>query len=119
MDRQPPKLSASHPSSYDRDQIKEFTDFEECSTDDWYTHQSGGGAPGTPNEMKFHLDHQNEMDLMRPSSSGGFQEDLEDYSNEPPLLEELGVRFDHIFIKTQAVILPTKVQSLRHSIDVH
>jgi hypothetical protein len=28
----------------------------------------------------------------------------DDYENEPPLLEELGIRFDHIFSKTQAVI---------------
>jgi hypothetical protein len=33
----------------------------------------------------------------------------EDYDNEPPLLEELGIRFDHIWTKTQAVINPTKV----------
>jgi hypothetical protein len=25
----------------------------------------------------------------------------EDYDNEPPLLEELGIRFDHIWAKTQ------------------
>ena len=35
--------------------------------------------------------------------------ELEDYSNEPPLLEELGIRFDHIWEKTKVVILPTKV----------
>jgi hypothetical protein len=34
--------------------------------------------------------------------------DEEDYDNEPPLLEELGVRFDHIWAKTQAVIHPFK-----------
>jgi hypothetical protein len=33
----------------------------------------------------------------------------DDFENEPPLLEELGVRFDHIFNKTQAVVNPTKV----------
>ena len=31
-----------------------------------------------------------------------------DYDNEPPLLEELGIRFDHIWSKTQAVVNPTK-----------
>jgi hypothetical protein len=35
-----------------------------------------------------------------------------DYENEPPLLEELGIRFDHIWSKTQAVINPTKVRML-------
>lgn len=33
----------------------------------------------------------------------------EDFGNEPPLLEELGIRFDHIWSKTQAVIVPSKV----------
>lgn len=33
----------------------------------------------------------------------------EDYENEPPLLEELGIRFDHIWDKTKVVINPTKV----------
>ena len=32
----------------------------------------------------------------------------EDFDNEPPLLEELGIRFDHIWTKTQAVVNPTK-----------
>lgn len=35
-------------------------------------------------------------------------EDEEDYENEPPLLEELGINFEHIWSKTLAVILPTK-----------
>jgi len=29
-----------------------------------------------------------------------------DYDNEPPLLEELGVNFDHIRLKTLAVLNP-------------
>ena len=33
----------------------------------------------------------------------------EDYENEPPLLEELGIRFDHITTKTQAVLYLNKV----------
>lgn len=36
----------------------------------------------------------------------------DDDDNEPPLLEELGIRFDHIWSKTQAVINPTKVHYL-------
>lgn len=35
----------------------------------------------------------------------------EDYDNEAPLLEELGVRFDHIWAKTQAVIHPLRVRA--------
>lgn len=36
------------------------------------------------------------------------EEDDEDYENEPPLLVELGINFEHIWSKTLAVILPTK-----------
>mmetsp|Transcript_14022 Transcript_14022/g.21227 ORF Transcript_14022/g.21227 Transcript_14022/m.21227 type:complete len:283 (-) Transcript_14022:115-963(-) len=32
-----------------------------------------------------------------------------DFENEPPLLEELGINFDHIGQKTLAVMIPTKV----------
>ncbi|CAM9403449.1 unnamed protein product [Sphacelaria rigidula] len=39
---------------------------------------------------------------------GGYPGDDEDYENEPPLLEELGINFEHIWSKTLAVILPTK-----------
>ena len=33
----------------------------------------------------------------------------EDYSNEPPLLEELGINFGHIWDKTKTILLPIKV----------
>ncbi|KAH9115192.1 hypothetical protein AeMF1_010775 [Aphanomyces euteiches] len=32
----------------------------------------------------------------------------DDFENEPPLLEELGINFEHIWTKTQAVLIPTK-----------
>jgi len=32
----------------------------------------------------------------------------DNFDNEPPLLEELGIRFDHIWNKTQAVMYPRK-----------
>ena len=95
---------------------------EECSTDDWYQHDqhlnqqqqnmtlknqqiiTGGGGVRVSGEGGEGND---EMNLMYSR-----EEDNEDYSNEPPLLEELGIRFDHIFTKTQAVIMPTKVSIL-------
>jgi hypothetical protein len=99
---------------------------EECSTDDWYQHdqQSGGGT----NQMKSQTgnlplenreittgtgDNNNDMNLLYSR-----EEDLEDYSNEPPLLEELGIRFDHIFTKTQAVMIPTKVEFLPRGVSI-
>jgi hypothetical protein len=44
--------------------------------------------------------------MMQPPALGV---DIEDYETEPPLLEELGIRFDHIWSKTQAVVNPTQV----------
>jgi hypothetical protein len=32
----------------------------------------------------------------------------DDYDNEPPLLEELGINWEHIFEKTKAVVNPTQ-----------
>ena len=32
----------------------------------------------------------------------------EDYTNEPPLLEELGIHFDHIWLRTLSVLFPNK-----------
>jgi hypothetical protein len=54
-----------------------------------------------------------------PNSSNGYYNnsnmgtiggDFEDegFENEPPLLEELGINFQHIWIKTQSVLIPTK-----------
>ena len=47
---------------------------------------------------------------------GGYEED---YDNELPLLEELGVRFDHIWAKTLAVIHPFKVISTFYFLFYH
>ena len=42
----------------------------------------------------------------------------EDYTNEPPLLEELGVNFPHIYAKSRAVLFPigTFAKSLDHGL---
>ncbi|CAD5120420.1 DgyrCDS8988 [Dimorphilus gyrociliatus] len=44
----------------------------------------------------------------RPYASGSNDVDEEDYENEPPLLEELGVNFEHIRQKTFTVLNPFK-----------
>jgi len=40
------------------------------------------------------------------SSSKMAPGDLDDFDNEPPLLEELGVNLEHILLKTKAVVVP-------------
>jgi protein YIPF5/7 len=59
----------------------------------------------------------NSLDSYGSSGSGGGAVYMEeDYANEPPLLEELGVHFDHIIVKTKAVILPfSRFQSNNNS----
>ena len=53
--------------------------------------------------------------LLRPSAaapaafdsgSGGAPSDYGDLDHEPPLLEELGINLQHIWLKTKAVVLP-------------
>lgn len=60
---------------------------------------SGGGNPsyGGPSGM---------MSSSMNMSNAQYGEDFE---NEPPLLEELGINFDHIWTKTQAVVNPNTV----------
>jgi hypothetical protein len=43
------------------------------------------------------------MNMTTSSSTSSFQEDME---NEPPLLEELGINLQQIFMKTKAVVIP-------------
>jgi protein YIPF5/7 len=40
--------------------------------------------------------------------NGTFDGTYDEFENEPPLLEELGIHFDHIISKTQAVVNPAK-----------
>ncbi|KAG2770516.1 hypothetical protein PC129_g10876 [Phytophthora cactorum] len=52
------------------------------------------------------------------SSAGyyGDDGDEDEFANEPPLLEELGINFEHIWAKTVSVLLPTK-QINEHILD--
>ncbi|KAG6608874.1 Rab GTPase interacting factor, Golgi membrane protein [Phytophthora cinnamomi] len=52
------------------------------------------------------------------SSAGYYDEEDDDdeFANEPPLLEELGINFEHIWAKTVSVLLPTK-QINEHILD--
>ena len=50
---------------------------------------------------------------MGRTTSGGLDDD---YALEPPLLEELGINFDHIWTKTKSVLQPNKPIS-EHILD--
>ncbi len=43
--------------------------------------------------------------------SGGMPDDIEDYENEPPLLQELGVDFSHIRTKVTAVLSASRARA--------
>jgi hypothetical protein len=53
------------------------------------------------------------------TSSGG-NNFVDDFENEPPLLEELGINFDHIYRKTKCVLNPFAVphESIIHDEDL-
>jgi len=86
------------------------------SDDPWY---SSGNGPESPTDDSFGYSNftPNAGPVKsQPSLVDNTTDDNDDYSNEPPLLEELGIRFDHIWSKTQAVVLPTKTIS-EHILD--
>lgn len=51
------------------------------------------------------------MFIPNEQPAGGAKGYEEDFENEPPLLEELGINFDHIRQKTLAVLNPLKMAS--------
>ena len=64
----------------------------------WY---SAANAPSGPTSVQSQSSDQNEMNAMNMA----YVE--EDYDNEPPLLEELGINFEKIARKTKAVLNPS------------
>ena len=100
----------------------------QASEDPWFEGQSNGGVPqGIPyGGYNSNVAHQPQPQSYGMSSSSGANmnnygvppmgalNDEDNYDNEPPLLEELGIRFDHIWTKTQAVVNP--ISKLRDDI---
>lgn len=77
--------------------------------DPWYSN-SGQESPASDAGRVPAFDYSSSFNMM--GSGGQVNSALAsevDYENEPPLLEELGIHFDHIWAKTQAVLIPTKV----------
>ena len=68
--------------------------------EDWY---SAANTPNTTGAVG-NGGNENEMNMMNTSYALE-----EDYDNEPPLLEELGINFDKILKKTKAVLNPNNM----------
>ncbi len=66
--------------------------------DSWFNSESSSGNIGM--NMNTSMNTGNDMNTM----NSAYVED--DYDNEPPLLEELGVNFSYIVLKLKAVIMP-------------
>ena len=75
------------------------------SGEDWYSSQ----GPESPPNNYGHSNFRAVGAMPQPTINTNSSYVEYDYANELPLFEELGIRFDHIWSKTQAVILPTKV----------
>jgi hypothetical protein len=95
----------SHPRAYSSDFSDDFGE-----TDPWY---SQAGSPEKPLQQQMNYSNESYSNPVEinPRYSGRFDLQEQDYSSEPPLLEEIGIRFDHIWEKTQAVILLNQVSS--------
>jgi hypothetical protein len=76
----------------------------EPSSEGWYSSSadgSAGAAPAPPMQAASYDDGMNSMNMAM-----SFEED---YENELPLLEELGINFDKMLKKTKAVLNPQSV----------
>lgn len=98
-----PESSPSRPQGYQEDAYDDG--LRHSGEDPWYS-GSGRESPMANSSANYSYAAYSEPSPLQ--SSLPLPSD-EDYDNEPPLLEELGIRFDHIWTKTQAVIHPTKV----------
>uniref|UniRef100_A0A914C1Y3 Protein YIPF n=1 Tax=Acrobeloides nanus TaxID=290746 RepID=A0A914C1Y3_9BILA len=102
---------------YDQQQNNWFS--QDSTTQGWaqfdYSQQqqeqpmSYGAAAPTEQQSYYNYGGQMFIPSEQPASKG-FEEGY-DFENEPPLLEELGINFDHIRQKTLAVLNPLKMAS--------
>lgn len=76
----------------------------------WFSNESDSQSSTnySGNQYSYANNNTGTLSYNDPGSMSNGQE-YEDYDNEPPLLEELGIRFDHMWMKTQAVVHPFKV----------
>lgn len=79
--------------------------------DPWYSN-SGQESPASDNSRGPTFDYSGSFNMMGSNNQADLVSSEVDYENEAPLLEELGIHFDHIWAKTQAVLIPTKVKRL-------
>lgn len=111
----------SHPRGYSSDFSDDFGGNE---VDPWYSNSpekplQGNNNNNNNNNINNSINNNNSNNNMNSYSnynmndnnnnntrySGRFDLQEDDYENEPPLLEEIGIRFDHIWDKTRAVIM--------------
>lgn len=89
--------------------------------DPWYTSSANESPTSEAGRQSFDFNNSFSSHNMAadPISMNTAMSAEVDYENEPPLLEELGINFDHIWTKTQAVLIPTKVPftSVLHNIS--
>jgi protein YIPF5/7 len=92
-----------------------FTGMQSNQLDDpWYSNSANQSPSSTDKSFDYNNMSMNYGNTGAMNNGGGSQfstavSSEEDYENEPPLLEELGINFDHIWAKTQAVLIPTRV----------
>ncbi|CAH8546758.1 unnamed protein product [Schistosoma bovis] len=68
-----------------------------------FSYENANSIPSQPINLPF--------SQVQYSSAAMYEGKEEDYENEPPLLEELGINFSHIVQKTSSVLLPFKESS--------
>jgi hypothetical protein len=112
---------AAPPLSNDYNSHLNFADMPQPTQAGFFDAHSYGGPNGSgynipnvnqtyyqdwSNQPQFFNPQQSNMDPFVPTNNGKSLADHVDYDNEPPLLEELGINFEHIFRKTKCVLNP-------------
>jgi hypothetical protein len=85
-----------------------------ANDDPWYKSSPQSSPQGAPQQPSSSFYQPSNVSYNSNPAGAGYGE--EDYENEPPLLEELGIHFDHILAKTQAVLYLNKVLVIRISL---
>jgi len=100
---------AYHNNSYNNNsqQTQQSSPFLMGSMDTSGRSTGSSGSAGMMMNMGINPNLQAHTFVPQPSAKGAAAGDIDDdFYNEPPLLEELGINLEHIWLKTKAVVVP-------------
>ncbi|XP_002414663.3 protein YIPF5 [Ixodes scapularis] len=104
-----PQAQQQQAYTYDASPGHDFGTEQQFGTFDYDASASGGGSSGYGDASSSYVGSPYTGSILTPDSHlGGYGTGDDDGEDEPPLLEELGINFDHMLQKTVAVLNPIK-----------